>query len=134
MTTMGTAPTIARGPPAATVIDDLTEWLVTEGYTPTMIPQILGVARGIGAWMEDHDIEPSSMSTTVLEQFQNFYGPGSPGHTTFNQAISAVRGFLCESHLRTDATAPRKPPKPLTGKAAIPVNEPVRRELDDWAA
>jgi len=125
-------PVTAWGPLAAT-LDELSAWLIAEGYAPTMVPQVLGVTRGLSAWMDDHDICLADIDSDVLERFQSHYGPGVPGHVIVKMRIPVLRRFLIESGHLPDSVLPRKRPRPPDGKRKAQSGEVVERELAAWA-
>ncbi|WP_434081511.1 hypothetical protein [Sanguibacter sp. Z1732] len=89
-------PVVARGPLEGVVMEQLAAWLAAERYSRTMVPQVLGVARGLSAWMDDHDVSLAALSLDVLEAFQAKYAPGVPGHVIVKVRSPAVRRFLVE--------------------------------------
>lgn len=74
-------PATARGPLAGVVMERLSEWLATERSARSMVPQVLGVARGLSAWMDDHDIALHALTVGALESFEAAYDRTVPGHT-----------------------------------------------------
>jgi len=130
MTVMSVA---ARGPLAGTVMEQLSGWLTAERYARTMVPQILGVARGLSAWMEDHDVALQALSVGVLEGFEASYGAGVPGHVIVKTRVPAVRRFLIEAGYLAGVALVRKRVRPPVAKAALAISEAAGRELDEWA-
>ncbi|MGB5935421.1 MAG: hypothetical protein WBG76_06115, partial [Ornithinimicrobium sp.] len=90
-------PVVARGPLPGVVMQQLTAWLVAERYARTTAPQVVGVARGLSAWMEDHDVALRAMHAEVLEGFEIDYGVRVPGHAIVRVRLPAVRRFLTET-------------------------------------
>src|SRR5699024_4889391 len=125
-------PTTMRGPLSAT-LDKLTDWLAHEGYSRTMTPQLLGVARAFSAWMDDHDVSVNDLSTSTMDAFSTHYGPGIPGHAIVSQRLPALRRFLTETGLLPDPGRPRKRPRPPDGKHTAQPSTLVSQELDEWA-
>lgn len=125
-------PLTARGPLTVT-INELSSWMTSEGYARTMVSQILGVARGLSAWMDDHNLATADLTPNVLDDFQTHYGPGAPGHTIVTTRIPALRRFFTESGLLLDSGSPRKRPRPPDGKQRGPLHCAVERELGEWA-
>lgn len=93
-------PAQAGGPLAETVMERLSAWLATEGYSSSMVPQVLGVARGLSAWMAEHDFGVQDLTLGVLDAFGAEYGPGVPGHALVGQRLPALRRFLGEGGYR----------------------------------
>lgn len=125
-------PLTARGPLTAT-IDELSSWMTGQGYARTMVPQVLGVARGLSAWMDDHNLTTTDLTPSVLNDFQTHYGPTTPGHTIVTVRIPVLRRFFIESRLLTDADAPRKRPRPPDGKQSPPLHNATEGQLAAWA-
>jgi hypothetical protein len=65
---MTVMPVAVRGPLAGVVMDRLAAWLAAEGYAQTMVPQILGVARGLSAWMDDQRLWLDGLSGDTDQQ------------------------------------------------------------------
>lgn len=125
-------PVAARGPLAGVVMEQLAVWLAAERYSVTMVPQVLAVARGLSAWLEDHDVSLAALNFGVLESFQAEYALGVPGHGIVAMRVPAVRRFLVEEgHLpaeqlvRKRVRGPSARPAPSLGSAAV-------GELDAW--
>lgn len=125
-------PATMRGP-LSTMLDDLTDWLAREGYSRTMTPQIVGVARAFSAWMNDHDISVNDLSTSTMDAFSTHYGQGIPGHTIVSQRLPALHRFLTENRILPDSGQPRKRPRPPNGKRIGQPPALVSQELDEWA-
>lgn len=125
-------PTSARGPLAGTVMERLSEWLAAECYTAGMIPQIFRVARGLSAWMDDHDLALSALTISGLDAFDSDYGPGTPGHAIVHQRMPAMRRFFIESGYLVDTALAQKRGRPPTGKPAPLMSKVAKRELDKW--
>ncbi|WP_307053695.1 tyrosine-type recombinase/integrase [Arthrobacter bambusae] len=130
---MTVMPATARGPLAGKVMERLSAWLAAERYASTMVPQVLGVARGLSAWMEDHDVTLEALTVPVLDAFEAGYGPGVAGHVLVRLRLPALRRFLIEAGHLADAVVVRKRGRPPMGKAAPSISEPALRELDEWA-
>lgn len=126
-------PATARGPLAGVVIERLAAWLAAEGYTDTMVPQVLGVARGLSAWMADHGIGLRALTVGELTAFQAGYGLGVPGHVIVMARVPVVRRFLVETRLLTGAPPVRKRSRRPRARASFQVSAAVGRELEDWA-
>lgn len=130
---MTVMPTAARGPLAGTVMDRLAAWIATEGYAPTMAPQILGVGRGLSAWMDDQDVGLDALSVGVLDEFEAAYPPGAPGHQLVRMRVPALRRFLVETgHLRGICPVRKRLRRPGRGVARS-LSAAAERELDEWA-
>jgi site-specific recombinase XerC len=126
-------PATARGPLAGTVMERLSAWLTAEWYAATMAPQILGVARGLSAWMDDHDVALQALTLGELQEFEAAYGRGVAGHTIVRMRLPAVRRFLVETGLLAGAVPPcRRTRRPGAG-ASIRVSAVARGELEEWA-
>jgi site-specific recombinase XerC len=130
---MTVMPAAVRGPLAGTVMERLSAWLASERYASTMVPQVLGVARGLSAWMDDHDVALRALTVGVLEAFEARYGPGVPGHVIVRVRIPALRRFLIESGYLRGAAVVRKRVRRPVGKPAAMISEAANRELDEWA-
>lgn len=127
-------PAAARGPLAGTVMERLSAWLVTEGYASTMVPQVLGVARGLSVWMDDHDIALDGVTIGALDAFAVEFGPEVPGHVIVGTRLPVIRRFLFEAgvgHLA--AAASHKRVRRPVGKVGSLISEAADRELDEWA-
>lgn len=130
---MTVMPVAARGPLAGAVMDRLAAWLAAEGYAQTMTPQILGVARGLSAWMADQHVGLGALSVGVLEGFEATYPPGVPGHQLVRMRLPALRRFLIETgHLR-GARPVRKRPRPPGRRASRSLSAAAVQELEEWA-
>jgi site-specific recombinase XerC len=114
-------------------MERLSAWLAGERYAATTVPQVLGVARGLSAWMNDHEIALPSLTAVALDAFAAEYGPGVAGHALVGQRVSVVRRFLFESGYLADAVVARKRARRPAGQAAASLSEGARRELDAWA-
>lgn len=126
-------PATARGPLAGTVMGRLSAWLAAEGYADTMVPQVLGVARGLSAWMDDHDVALQALTVGELEAFEAGYGPGVAGHVIVRMRVPAVRRFLVETGLLAGALPTRKRARRPGAGASTQVSAVARRELEEWA-
>lgn len=125
-------PTTTRGPLAGTVMDELAAWLSAECYSAQMVPQILGVARGLSAWLDAHGCGLSTLTISDLDEFDCDYGPGVPGHAIVHQRIPALRRFLIEFGYLIDTSLARKRGRSPTGKPTPRNNSVATRELDAW--
>lgn len=126
-------PVSAGGPLAGEVMDRLTAWVVAEGYAPTMVPQILGVARGLSAWMDDHQIGLDALSAETLDGFETAYPLGVPGHHLVRMRVPALRRFLVSAgYLRNVCPVRKRLRRPGRG-AILLVSAAAEQELDDWA-
>lgn len=129
---MTVMPATARGPLAGTVMERLAFWLGVEGYAPTMVPQILGVARGLSAWMDDRQIGIDGLSAGVLESFEAAYPTGVAGHQIVRMRMPALRRFLIEAgYLHGLDCTGKRSRRP--GRQAVPVSTTAGYELDQWA-
>lgn len=130
---MTVMPVAACGPLAGAVMDRLAAWIAAEGYAQTMAPQILGVARGLSAWMDDQHVGLDALSVGVLEEFEAAYPPGAPGHQLVRVRVPALRRFLVETgHLRGVRPVRKRLRRPGRG-AARSLSAASERELDEWA-
>jgi len=129
---MTVMPATARGPLAGTVMERLSAWLAAERYAGTMVPQVLGVARGLSAWMDDHDVALNALTLGVLDAFEAGYGPGVSGHVIVGVRMPALRRFLIEAGYLAGAALARKRVRRPVGKAALLISEAASRELDEW--
>lgn len=125
-------PVVARGPLAGAVMEQLSAWLRAERYSRTMAPQALGVARGLSAWLEDHDLSLQVLSLQVLEAFQADHAAGVPGHVIVRERVPVVRRFLIETEYLSADAVPRKRVRHPIGKEAPPLGQAAARELDAW--
>lgn len=126
-------PATTRGPFAGTVMERLSAWLAVEGYSDVMVPQVLGVARGLIAWMDDHDVALDALNVAVVEAFQAGYGPGVAGHVIVEVRVPAVRRFLAEAGLLAGALPVGKRTRRPGPGASIRVSAVARHELEEWA-
>lgn len=126
-------PVERRGPLEPGIFDELNEWLRCEGYAPSMVPQVMGVARALSVWMDDHHLGVRDVCCALLEDFQSCYGPGVAGHSIVAVRMSALRRFLVEAGHLTDAVLPRKVPRPPNGKRRACLSPIVEAELNEWA-
>lgn len=126
-------PTVAQGPLAGSVMEQLDAWLKSEDYAPTMVPQILGVARGLSSWMLDNNVDLTALCAGVLTTFEASYGPGVPGHAIVTVRMPALRRFLIEANYITEVTPVSKQPRRPGGRTSVLVSAPTTRELDAWA-
>lgn len=127
-------PAVVRGPLAAAVMERLAAWLVVEQYSVTMVPQILAVARGLSAWMDDHDVGLRGLTVEVLEGFGAGYAFGVPGHVIVGMRIPVVRRFLIEAGYLPTAVPARKRTRRPVAQPPLVVRDAARRELDEWGA
>lgn len=125
-------PVVARGPLAGVVMEQLAAWLAAERYSPTMVPQVLGVARGLSAWMEDHDASVAALSLDVLVLFQAEYGPGVPGHVIVKMRVPVLRRFLVEAGYLPAGALVRKRVRGPVARQAPPLGSAAVCELDAW--
>ena len=129
---MTVMPVVVRGPLAGAVMERLVAWLDAEQYSATMVPQVLAVARGLSAWMDDHDVDLPVLTFEVLEEFVARYAAGVPGHVIVVQRIPVVRRFLIESgHLPTAVLARKRARRPVA-QPVPQVSDAARRDLDEW--
>jgi site-specific recombinase XerC len=130
---MTVMPVAACGPLAGAVMDRLAAWIAAEGYAQTMAPQILGVARGLSAWMADQHVGLDALSVGVLEEFEAAYPPGAPGHQLVRMRLPALRRFLIETgHLR-EVHPVRKRPRRPGRRVARTLSAAAEQELEEWA-
>jgi hypothetical protein len=130
---MTVMPVAACGPLAGAVMDRLAAWIAAEGYAQTMVPQILGVARGLSAWMADQHVGLDALSVGFLEEFAAAYPPGGPGHQLVRMRLPALRRFLIETgHLREVHPVRKRPRHPGRG-VARPLSAAAEQELEEWA-
>lgn len=126
-------PAVSRGPLAGVVMQQLSAWLVAERYAPTTAPQVLGVARGLSAWMEDHDVALRALNAQVLEAFHVGYGLGVPGHAIVRVRLPAVRRFLTETgYLPGLVAAGRRTRRPVAQPVPL-ISQGAAGELEEWA-
>jgi site-specific recombinase XerC len=130
---MTVMPVAVRGPLAGVVMDRLAAWLAAEGYAQTMVPQILGVARGLSAWMDDQRLWLDGLSGGVLEDFEAAYPPGVPGHVMVRMRVPALRRFLIEAGYLRGVCSVRKRPKHPGRQSSLSVSAAAGQELDEWA-
>lgn len=129
---MAVMPVAARGPLVGPVLERLSAWLASEGYASTVVPQVLGVARGLSAWMDDQGVLLPGLTVDILEAFEASYGPGVPGHAIVRGRLSAVRRFLIESGHLSGAIVARKRSRRPVGRPVALISEAAFRELDEW--
>lgn len=130
---MTVMPVAARGPLAGAVMDRLAAWLAAEEYAQTMVPQILGVARGLSAWMGDQHVGLDAVSVGVLEEFEAAYPPGVPGHQLVRMRLPALRRFLIETGHLVGVHPVRKRPRRPGRRVARPLGVAAEQELAEWA-
>lgn len=130
---MTVMPVVARGPLAGKVLERLSAWLASERYASTMVPQVLGVARGLSAFMEDRGVVLDGLSVGVLKAFESEYGRGVPGHVIVRVRISALRRFLIEAGYLTGAGLAGKRARRPGGASSVLVSTAAERELQEWA-
>ena len=126
-------PAMVRGPLAGMVMERLSAWLAVEGYSDVMVPEVLGVARGLSAWMDDHGVALEALSVGDHEAFGAWYGPGVAGHVLARVRVPAVRRFLVEAGLLAGAPPVGKRTRRPGCGASIRVSAVARRELAEWA-
>lgn len=130
---MTVMPAVARGPLAGVVMDRLAAWIVAEGYAPTMVPQILGVARGLSAWMDDQHVRLDVLSGGVFEDFESAYPPGVPGHLIVRMRVPALRRFLVETGYLRGVAPVRKRARRPGHQPSLSISTAAGQELDEWA-
>lgn len=130
---MRVMPAAVRGPLAGTVMERLSAWLSAERYSRTVVPQVLGVARGLSAWMDDQDVALGGLTVGVVDVFEAGYGPGVPGRVIVGMRMPVVRRFLGEAGYVAGAARSRKRTRRPVGQAALRISEAASRELDAWA-
>jgi hypothetical protein len=130
---MTVMPVVVRGPLAGVVMDRLAAWIVAEGYAQTMVPQILGVARGLSAWMDDQHLRLDVLSGGVLEDFESAHPPGAPGHLIVRMRVPALRRFLVETGYLRRVVPVRKRARRPGHQPSLPISAAARQELDEWA-
>ncbi len=113
-------------------MDRLSAWLAVERYASTMVPQVLAVARGLSAWMDDQGVALGGLSVGVLDAFVDRYGPGVPGHVIVGMRLPALRRFLVEDGCLAGRVVGKRARRPV-GSAVPPISEAAGRELDAWA-
>lgn len=129
---MRAMPAMGSGPMAGAVMERLSAWLVTEGYARTMVPQVLGVARGLSAWMDDHDVALQAVTVDDLGAFEAAFAPGVAGHVLVGMRLPVVRRFLVEAGYLRDAPVVRKRTRRPRADPLLQVCEAASRELDEW--
>lgn len=107
--------------------------MTSESYPRTLVLQVLGVARRLSAWVEDHNLTTTNLAPSVLNYFQTDYGPATPGHTIATVRLPVLRRFFIESRLLTDVVAPRNRPQIHDGKLSPPLHNAIESELREWA-
>lgn len=127
-------PVVPRGPLAGMVLERLSAWLAAERYAAGTASQIRGVARGLSAWMEDHDVGLGSLTVGVLDAFETEYGPGVAGHVIVGARLAALRRFLIETDCLAGAAPPARRGRRPVGKPVQGCCAAAERELDAWAA
>lgn len=125
-------PRAVRGPLSGPVMDELAQWLVQQRYAHTMVPQILGVARGLSAWMDDQCLPLDHLDGRVLEDFQASYGLGVPGHVIVRMRLPALRRFFIETGRMPGRICARRRTRRPVGQARPVVSAVVASELDEW--
>ncbi len=115
-------------------MDRLAAWLAAEEYAQTMVPQIVGVARGLSAWMDDQHVGLDAVSVGILEQFEGAYPPGVPGHQLVRMRLPALRRFLIETGHLVGVHPVRKRPRRPGRRVARPLSVAAEQELAEWAA
>jgi site-specific recombinase XerC len=126
-------PAAARGPLAGKVMEALSTWLASEGFARSMVPQVLGLGRGLSAWMIEHDLEVRDLSVDVLGAFRAEYGLGVRGHAIVEQRLPALRRFLIEAGYVADPGLARRRGRRPAGRSGLSVSEAACGELDQWA-
>lgn len=123
----------ARGPLAGVVMERLAAWLSSEGYVAGMVPQVLGVARALSAWMDDRSVALPALTVQTLDAFRGEYGLGVPGHAIVQERIPTVRRFLVEAgYVHGEVPASRRSRRPVA-QPAPPISQAAAGELDAWA-
>lgn len=130
---MTVMPVAVRGPLAGVVMDRLAAWIVAEGYAQTMVPQILGVARGLSAWMADQHLGLDVLSGGVLEDFESAYPPGVSGHLIVRMRVPALRRFLVETGNLRGVVRVRKRARRPGHQPSLSISAAAGQELDEWA-
>jgi site-specific recombinase XerC len=130
---MTVMPVAVSGPLAGVVMDRLAAWVAAEGYARTMAPQIVGVARGLSAWMDDQQIGLDALSVDILESFEAAYPPGAPGHQLVRMRVPALRRFLVEAGYLREVCPVRKRRRGPGRGVSLSVSAAAERELDEWA-
>ena len=125
-------PVVTRGPLAGDVMERLAAWLLAERYARTVVPQVLGVARGLSAWMEDRGLPLRALGPEALEWFAAGYGLGVPGHAIVRVRAPALRRFLVEAGYLSGVTVTRKRTRRPRGQGAPLIGGAAARELDEW--
>src|SRR6476661_9301194 len=115
-------PATGRGPLAGAVMEQLSAWLATERYARSMVPQILGVTRGLSAWMDDHDIALQALTVGVLDSFEAAYGRTVPGHTLVATRMPPLRRFLTETGYLPGVELARRQVRRPVNKPAPPIS------------
>lgn len=114
-------------------VERLSAWLATEGYADTMVPQVLGVARGLSAWMDDHDVALQALTVNELEAFEAGFGREVAGHVVVMARVPTVRRFLVETGLLAGGLPTRKQARRPGGGPSIQVSAVAHRELEAWS-
>lgn len=130
---MTVMPAVARGPLAGVVMDRLAAWIVAEGYAQTMVPQILGVARGLSAWMDGQHVRLDVLSGGVFEDFESAYPPGVPGHLIVRKRVLALRRFLVETGYLRGVGSVRKRARRPGHQPSLSISAAAGHVLDEWA-
>lgn len=130
---MTVMPVSACGPLAGVVMDRLAAWIAAEGYAQTMVPQILGVARGLSAWMDDQHVGLDALSVGVLEEFEAAYPPGAPGHQLVRMRVPALRRFLVGTGRMRGVGSVRKRTRRPGPQPTLSISTAAGQELDEWA-
>lgn len=107
-------------------MDRLSAWLAVERYASTMVPQVLAVARGLSAWMDDQGVALGGLSVGVLDAFVDRYGPGVPGHVIVGMRLPALRRFLVEDGCLAGRVVGKRARRPV-GSAVPPISEAAGR-------
>ena len=130
---MTVMPGAACGPLAGAVMDRLAAWLAAEGYAQTMAPQILGVARGLSAWMDHQRVGLDVLSVGSLRISRPRIHLVRRAISWFGCRPPALRRFLIETGHLSGVR-----PSSQAAQASWPKGGPVasaaaEQELEEWA-
>ncbi len=125
-------PAVARGPLAGAVLERLAAWLAAEGYSARMVSQVMAVARGLSAWMDDHEAALRGLRAEDLDRFVAEFGPGVAGHAIVSMRLPAVRRFLVESGLVAGVPLSRKRQRRPLAQGPALVSVAAEAELVAW--
>lgn len=126
-------PVRARGPLAGVVMEQPSAWLEVERYAQTVVPQVLGVTRGLSAWMDDRGVALGDLTGALLDAFAQSYGVGVPGHALVKTRVSVLRRFFTETGILSGDPRKQKRTRRPVGQPPRVVGEMAGRELDRWA-